>query len=47
MKSQALADFVVKYNFFKAEQGEIFPSNEEKPWTLFADGSSTMQFGGA
>lgn len=41
IKSQILADFVVKCNFEAPEEGEMLTINEKKPWVFFTDGSST------
>lgn len=47
MKSQALADFITECTFSISEPGEIISSLDGKPWTLFTNGSSTSQAGGA
>ena len=47
MKSQALSDFVAECNFSDNQENKPSPNFTEKAWTLFTDGSSTSQSGGA
>ncbi|XP_074383350.1 uncharacterized protein LOC141724931 [Apium graveolens] len=46
-RSQALSDFVVECNFADPEDGEVNISGSKKPWSLFVDGSSIVDSGGA
>ncbi|XP_017216818.2 uncharacterized protein LOC108194379 [Daucus carota subsp. sativus] len=47
MKSQALSDFVAECNFSESPQQGPAQSLTDKAWTLYTDGSSTSEVGGA
>lgn len=47
MRLQALLEFITECNFAAPKKGEICQEQKEKTWTLFTDGSSTTNSGGA